>query len=108
MSNEQYDEVSNLFTTTLKEFLDVHFDRVKNLTIDEDDTDDMADQLITKVIKFDNTEIRFNFVITDNKWTRMLSIQILEDGLSHMWEQYKIGYNTTKEQLLGKVLSDFM
>ena len=100
------DDVSDLFAATVKQFLDVNFDKVKNLTIDEDD-EDMEDEFISKEIQYGNLEMNFMFAITDNKWTRMLSIQILEDGEWKMSELYELRYYKTKEQLLQSIESDF-
>lgn len=102
------DDVSYLFATVLKKFLDDNFDKVKNLTIDEDDEDDMEDDFISEQIVYGNVEMNFMFAITDNKWTRQLSIQILEDGVWKNSELYQIGYNTTKEELLQSIESDFL
>ena len=102
------DDLSELFAAAVKKFVDDNFDKVKNLTIDEDDEDDMEDQFIMKGIEYGNIEMIFMFAIVDNKWTRQLSIQVLEDGKWQNSELYQIGYNTTKEQLLQSIESDFL
>lgn len=102
------DDVSDLFAATVKKFLDVNFDKFKNLTIDEDDEDDMEDDFSMKQIQYGNLEMNFMFSINDNKCTRMLSIEILEDGEWKMSELYELRYYKTKEQLLQSIESDFL
>jgi hypothetical protein len=68
----------------------------------------MEDDFSMKQIQYGNLEMNFMFSINDNKCTRMLSIEILEDGEWKMSELYELRYYKTKEQLLQSIESDFL
>jgi len=105
---EMYDyDVAELFAAATKQFVDVNFDKVKNLT-SEDDSEDEEEDFISKEILYGNIEMSFMFAITDYKWTRQLSIQIMENGEWKMSELYDLHYYKTKEQLLQSIESDFL